>query len=185
MKRPSVQGTVRLTGFVEEAMAAGMEAKAKVLDARQIKADWKEAEQLQVQPGDPIWCIKRVRSIKGTPYAYVVSYLPDEIGRRMTERDFSASMLKALEQQGRGPMGEAAAVITAALADPHVGSLLSVPVGAALLSIESTFYDAGGRAVQYVRGLYRSDMYGYAVRLVREGEGQHWYYSIAPRPSER
>jgi len=185
-KRPSVKGTMRLTGFVEDAMTAGMETKAKVLDVRLVKADWREAEQLHVRPGEAIWCIKRVRSVKGTPYAYVVSYLPEEIGQKVVERDLSTSLLKLLEEEGRTILGEATVTITGALADAHVGSLLSTTVGASLLSIESTFYDVNGKPIQYVKGLYRSDLYGYTVRLVRGPEevGKGWYYTIAPRSEQ-
>jgi GntR family transcriptional regulator len=182
-KRPLAKGTMRLTGFIEDTIGAGMEASAKVLDVRLTKADWKEAEQLHVNPGDAIWCIKRVRSVKGTPYAYAVSYLPKEIGQKIIERDLSTSVLKLLEEEGRAVLGEATMTITGALADAHVASLLSTAVGAALLSIESTFYEASGKPVQYVRGLYRSDLYGYTIRLTRgAAEGnQGWYYTIASR----
>ena len=58
--------------------------------------------------------------------------------------------------------------IKAELADPYVAKLLDIRVGSALLSIERTVYTDKGKPVEYVHTLYRSDLYGYSVKLVRE-----------------
>lgn len=179
----SVKGTIRLTGFMEDAMAMAADTKAKVLDVRSVKASWRQAQQLQLNPGDVAWCVKRVRYVEEMPYAYVESYLPGNIGQQLVQEDLSTPLLRLLEEKCQISLGETTAVISAALADAYIGSLLSTKVGAALLLIETTFYDVNRRPVQFVRGLYRSDLYCYAVRLVRdpEGVGWGWHYTIGPR----
>lgn len=58
--------------------------------------------------------------------------------------------------------------IKAELADPYVAQLLDIRVGTALLSIERTVYTDKGIPVEFVHTLYRSDLYGYSVKLVRD-----------------
>jgi GntR family transcriptional regulator len=69
--------------------------------------------------------------------------------------------------------------ITAALADPYVAGRLEIPVGSALLSIENTVYCTEGKPVEYVRVLYRSDLYRYRVLLTRE-ENDHLARTALP-----
>ena len=45
-----------------------------------------------------------------------------------------------------------------------------MPVGSALLSIENTVYCTEEKPVEYVRVLYRSDLYRYRVLLTRDEE---------------
>jgi len=183
MRPRSVKGTIRLTGFMEDTMAMATDTRAQVLEVRSVKATVSQAQYLQLNPNDEVWCLTRVRYVDELPYAYVESYLPEEIGRRLADEDLSTPVLRLLEEKCHISLGQATAVVTAALADAHIASLLSTKVGAALLMIDSTFYDVAHRPVQFVRGLYRSDLYGYAVKLVRdpEGLGWGWHYTIAPR----
>lgn len=179
----SVANSVRLTGFMEEAMAMSAGTRATVLDARFVKATLTQAQHLQIGPDESVWCLKRVRYVDEVPYAYVESYFPEGIGRQLAGEDLSLSVLRLLEEKCRINLGEASAVVTAALADAYIASLLNTKVAAPLLMIDSTFYDLDRRPVQFVRGLYRSDLYSYTMTLVRnpEGTGPGWQFRIGPR----
>ena len=56
--------------------------------------------------------------------------------------------------------------IGARLADRRESGLLEVDVSDALLTMERTSYDDGGRAVEYAEHLYRPDLYSYETTLV-------------------
>lgn len=181
-RKKTVKGTIRLTGFLEDLMAMGIETKAKVLEFRLVKASGNEADQLQVSVGTPIWQIKRVRYVKGTPYSYIVNYVPEEIGKELSREELAeGSLLKLLEDKLGIKLGEALQVITALLADAQVARILQTRVGAPLLGIERTVYSARGQPVEYVRTVYRSDLYCYTVKLVRgpKDVGTGWYYKLS------
>lgn len=181
-KRKPIKGTIRLTGFLEDLMAMGIETRVRMIEFKKIKAAPIEAEQLAVAAGDPIWQMKRVRSVKDSPYSYIVSYLPEEIGDQIMPEDLShGSLLKLLEDKLGIGLGEASQVINAALADGYTSGLLRTKVGAPLLSIERRVSTIDGRPVEFVRTLYRADMYCYSVRLTRGNKavGTGWQYKIA------
>lgn len=184
VKRPRLmKEAARLTGFMEEAMALAADTRARVLEARFVKATVSQAQHLHLNPNDEVWCLKRVRYVDEIPYAYTESYLPENVGRRLSREDLSTPVLRLLEEKCQLSLGEASAVVTAALADAYIASLLDTKVGAPLLMIDSTFFDLDHRPVQFVRGLYRSDLYSYTVKLVRDpaGAGAGWQYRIGPR----
>ncbi|MBI4468683.1 MAG: GntR family transcriptional regulator [Acidobacteria bacterium] len=183
-KRRPIKGAIRLTGFLEDLMAMGIETKVKTLEFKKLSAGVQEAEQLGVVPGDSIWQIKRVRFVKETPYSYIVSHLPEAIGDRITADELThGSLLKLLEDKLGIRLGDASQMINAALADGYISGLLRTKVGAPLLSIERRVSGIDGRPVEFVRTLYRADMYCYSVKLTRGPHevGTGWHYQIGNR----
>ncbi len=178
-RRKSARGTIRLTGFLEDLMAMGIETTARVLEFRRVSASSDVASSLQVDVGTPIWFIKRVRYVKNTPYSYILNYVPEDIGERLTQEELEkGSLLKLIEEKMGIRLGEALQVISAALADASVARALRTRIGVPLLFIKRIVYSAEGRAVEYVHTLYRSDLYYYTVKLVRKPKeiGTGWYY---------
>ncbi len=80
----------------------------------------------------------------------------------------SGALLHTMETKLKLNLDNAIQQIHAELADPYVAKLLDIRVGTALLSIERTVYTDEARPVEYVHTLYRSDLYGYSVKLVRD-----------------
>lgn len=163
------EGIIHLTGSLDELIAMGQSTPVKVLDINLIKADAQAAELLELQPGDPVSRIERLRLLDGKPYGLLINYFPAEIGVRLSLEDLSqGSVLEQLETKIGLRLHKGIQEITASLADPYVAGRLEVPVGSALLSIENTIYDAEKKPVEYVRVLYRSDLYRYRVLLTRD-----------------
>jgi GntR family transcriptional regulator len=171
IKRRAFEGQTHLTGSLDEIIAMGLETPVKVLEMNRIEADPHEAELLGLQPGEPVYRIKRMRIRDGKPYSLIVNYLPAEIGARFTKEELSAgSLLQMIEAKFKLRLKDAKQQITAALADPYVAGMLEVRVGSPLLSIERTVYTDEGRPVENVHVLYRTDLYSYQVYLTRDGE---------------
>ncbi len=162
------EGVINLTGSLDELIAMGQKTPVKVLDINLIKADAQAAKLLGLQLGDPVSRVERLRLLDDKPYGLLVNYFPAEIGVRLTAEDLSqGSVLEQLETKIGLRLYKGIQQITAALADPYVAGRLEIPVGSALLSIENTIYSAEEKPVEYVRVLYRSDLYRYRVLLTR------------------
>jgi len=167
--RRRFEGTIHLTGSLDELIAMAQDTPVKVLEMNRIEADPHEAELLGIEPGEPIFRFKRLRLREGTPYSVIVNYFPAEIGARFTREELSSgSISRILETKFGLRLSEARQQITATLADPHIAGLLEIPVGSALLSIERSVYTDTGRLVEFVRVLYRTDLYSYSVLLTRD-----------------
>jgi GntR family transcriptional regulator len=172
-KKRKFTGTIHLTGSLDELIAMGMETPVKVLEMNRVDADLHEAELLQLKIGTPIYRLKRLRMNENKPFGLIINYLPEEIGSRLTVAELSSgALLHTIESKLGYHLETATQEIKAELADPYVANLLDVRVGTALLSIERTVYTDKGVPVEYVHTLYRSDLYGYSVKLVRERKGK-------------
>ncbi len=170
-KKRKFGGTIHLTGSLDELIEMGMETPVKVLEMNRVEADTHEAELLQLNVGEAIYRLKRLRLHEGKPYSLIVNYLPEEIGAKLTMAELSSgALLHAMETKLGLTLHDARQEIRAELADPYVAKLLDIRVGTALLSIERTVYTDEGKPVEYVHTLYRSDLYGYSVYLKREDD---------------
>lgn len=168
-QRKSFDGTIHLTGSLDELIGMGINTPVKVLEMNRVEADPHEAEILGLKPGDPLYRLKRLRSRDGQPYSLIVNYLPEEIGAKLDREELSSgALLQMLESKFGFKLRDARQHITAALADPYVAGLLNVRIGAPLLSIARTVFADDGRPLEYVHTLYRSDLYGYTVYLTRD-----------------
>jgi GntR family transcriptional regulator len=177
---PQFEGTIHLTGSLNELILMGQKTPVKVLARTLTKADAQTAELLGVEIGEPVSRVERLRLLDDKPYALLVNYFPAEIGVRLTLEDLSeGSVLEQLERKCGLRLQKGIQQITAALADPYVAGRLEIPVGSALLSIENTVYCTEGKPVEYVRVLYRSDLYRYRVLLTRE-ENDHLARTALP-----
>jgi GntR family transcriptional regulator len=171
-KKRKFSGTIHLTGSLDELIEMGLETPVKVLEMNLIEADKHEAELLQIKVGTPIYCLKRIRLHEGQPSSLIVNYLPENIGNELTAEELSSgALLQTLETKFGYKLRDARQEIRAELADSYIANLLGIRVGAALLSIERTVYDLKGKPIEYVRSVYRSDLYGLAVYLTRENSG--------------
>jgi GntR family transcriptional regulator len=173
-RRRKFDDVTHLTGSLDELIEMGLDTPIKMLEFNRIEANKQEAELLQVKLGTPVYMLKRVRMHEGKPYSLIVNYLPLEIGEQLTEDELnSGTILRTIETKFGFYLHEAKQQIKAELADPYVANLLGVRVGSALLSIERTVYTDEGNPVEFVHGLYRSDIYGFSVHLKRESNGKN------------
>ena len=162
-------GTIHLTGSLDELIEMGMDTPVKVLEMNRVEADQHEAESLAIKVGTPIYRLKRLRLNEGKPFGLIINYLPDEIGSALTMAELSSgALLHTMETKLGLNLDNAIQQIHAELADPYVAKLLDVRVGTALLSIERTVYTNENKPVEFVHTLYRSDLYGYSVKLIRD-----------------
>ncbi len=172
-KKRRFSGVIHLTGSLDELIEMGMETPVKVLEMNRVDADPHEAELLQLKTGTPIYRLKRLRINDNRPFGLIINYLPEEIGSRLTVAELSSgALLHTIESKLGYNLENAEQEIKAELADPYVAQLLDIRVGTALLSIERTVYTDKQVPVEYVHTLYRSDLYGYSVKLVRDKKGK-------------
>ncbi len=170
-RKKTFEGTIHLTGSLDELIQMGLNTPVKLLEMNQVKASAHEAEILKVKPGAPIYHLKRLRERDGKPFSLIVNKLPEDIGAQLTREELeSGALLQVLETKLGLKLHDARQMIRAELADPYVASLLEVRIGSPLLSIERTVYAEDGRPVEYVYTLYRSDLYSYSVYLTRDDE---------------
>lgn len=177
IKRPPTPAvTSSIEGWLENISLMGIATEARVLAFGYVGASEDIAHALDVEPGTQVQHAVRVRSLDGEPMSYLVTYVPAEIGRQYDRGDLDSKPLLHLLELAGVDVVSARQTISAAIADTEVASALSVHVGAPLIEVRRVVRDGSERPVEYIRVLYRPDVYRFemSMRRVREQEGMRW-----------
>jgi GntR family transcriptional regulator len=143
----------------------GMRTQVKLLDLSVEPAPATVAARLEVTAGSPVHRSLRVRSHQGEPFSYLLTYVPDTIGRRISRKALgSKPLLQIFGELGIRVSG-AEQSISAVLADPAAAEALEVPVASALLNIRRLVRDTAGRPVEYLDARYRPDRFEYRLDM--------------------
>ena len=162
------QELTELTGFVEDMQTLGRKAAAKVLDQQIVAASEVVARQLALPQGSPVVRIQRVRLADGKPLSFDETYLPKELGRKITTHNLETNpIFSLLEEKYNTPLVEAEYRLEASCADSAVATALNIDVGSAIFLIERTSYSIGHRPVDYEKLHYRGDQIRFVTRLAR------------------
>jgi GntR family transcriptional regulator len=170
---------MKLTGMIQDIIETGMKTRAIILNFDFVHPLNKVAENLKLNGDDKVLRIERVRLIKGQPISYSISYIPSDLGEKISLKDLTVQpLLNVLEDKCRMKIVRGSQVIEATLADNRVASFLEVMIGAPLLKMERVVFDTRNRPIEYISIFYRSDRYHYNVDFIRrrsEGEAR-WDY---------
>lgn len=156
-----------LVSFSEEMRLKGLTpGTAHIEVAWEVPAD-PIAAALQLEPGEKVLRIKRLRTANGEPVVVLTSYVPAWTGISLQD-DFSGSLIALLEDKYGVEYASADQTIEAAGADADTAKLLGVAEGDPILVIRRVTRTAAHVPVEYVEGLYRADRYSYRIRLNRQ-----------------
>lgn len=168
-QRKITQQLLRLTGFTEDIRARGQLPSTQVLSARMGPADERTAERLQVQPGDPVFCLERLRLADGEPLAIERSHIAFAGCDRLVGEDLEHnSLYRLLESQYGVPLLEAEQELEAGLAGPVDAMLLRIALGSAVLYTRRTTFTDRNQPIEYASAVYRGDKYTFFTHLKRD-----------------
>lgn len=173
---PAPAVTSSIEGWLENVSLMGVATSARVLDFGYVAASEDIAHALEIEPGMNVQHAVRVRSMDGEPMSYLVTYVPADIGQQFGREDLDTTPLLLLLELAGVKVASARQTISATIADSEVASALSVHAGVPLIEVRRVVRDSTGRPVEYIRVLYRPDVYRFEMSMhrVREREGMRW-----------
>lgn len=143
------------------------------------------AAELDLPPGEEVQRARRVRRLEGRPISHHETWVPAHIGRGWSREEMRTTPLaKLLWREGAAP-ASAREVITATSAPPDVASALEILSGAALLDVRRRVMDGSGRRIEFMRALYRPDLYRVEMDLQRTDGEAFWRADAGPEPIAR
>ncbi len=186
IKRPPAPAvTASIEGWLENISLMGLSTEARVLEFDYVAAGEDIAHALEIEPGTEVQRAVRVRSLDGEPMSYLVTYVPADIGRHYGRSDLNLRPLLHLLERAGVDVASARQTISASIADADVAGALSIHAGAPLIEVRRVVADGNERPVEYIRVLYRPDLYRFemSMRRVQEQGGPRWTtLSASPVP---
>ena len=165
-----------IDGWLENISMMQATTEVRLLSFEYLNAGPDIASALELDDGAEVQRSVRVRTLDGVPMSYLVCFLPADVGREFDAAALaSTSMLTLLEQAGH-PVASARQTVSATLAAPDTAQALEVNAGAPLLEVRRIARSADDRAVQYIRALYRPDLYHIEMSMTRKAgsDGPLW-----------
>jgi GntR family transcriptional regulator len=152
-QRKYEHGLNALLGLKETFKDLG-EVRNEVRAAMPVAAPPAVARRLQLEPGEQVVFIERLRYLGDLPLSLDLTYLSPDIGTRILNHPLETNDLFALIEQVSGHrLGSASLALEAIPADAHSAATLQVPDGASLLMLERLTSLDDGRPVdlEYIR----------------------------------
>lgn len=164
--KPKMDLQVRLASYTDDMARRGMVPASRVLTFERVKATGHLARELEVEPGEPVVLLERLRFADGIPMALERTHLPEVRVPGLLDGDPPQSLYQVLAQQyGLTPTwGEQ--MIEAGTADREQAALLKITSPAVVLRMTRRSY-ANDVLVEYADSLYRADRYQLWVPLER------------------
>ncbi|MGR3742594.1 MAG: GntR family transcriptional regulator [Pseudooceanicola nanhaiensis] len=168
-----------ISGLMENLLAMGLKTTVKVLDFDYVPMPPDVARDMGQPAGTVAQRALRLRSLKGKPFSYSLTYVREDIGRTFQAADLERTLLLRLFEAAGVEIAGAEQRVSASAADHIVAEALGVDVGAPLLAIKRVVRDRDGSAVERIRTLYRPDMYEFELNLtLGDGpDGTVWHPS--------
>ncbi len=151
-----------LNSFTADMKKRGLESYSRIILREEGKATAKEALILNLNEGDYVHRLNRVRYLVNEPLLYEIAVIPASIISITSAID--NSLYELLESKQMNPI-TAKQNIHAIIADDNLADKLEVTPGSAILFVERRGKDANGRVVEYTQSYYRGDRYDYVVEL--------------------
>lgn len=173
---PTPAVTSSIEGWLENISLMGIATEARVLEFDYVPASEDIAAALELTSGMEVQRAVRVRRLDGKPMSFLVTYVPSDIGRQYDRDDLNTKPLLHLLERAGVEVASARQTISATIADGEVAAALSIHGGAPLIEVRRVVRDVSERPVEYIRVLYRPDVYRFEMdmRRVRGKEGMHW-----------
>lgn len=161
----------KLTGFYQDMVERGLKPVTKVLHQQVIPASEKIAGFLNIEPGEDVIDIARLRSVGEEPIQTVTTYIPYKICPSLAQVDLTnRSLYEYLQSECGIFIARGKRYIEAVLANESEAALLGVERGAPLLMLDSISFSENGMPIEYYHALHRGDRSRFEVELLRTQE---------------
>jgi GntR family transcriptional regulator len=173
--RPRLRNNLDVNfGVTAMIRATGMTPGTERARTSQEQADADEAHELDLDPGDPISVLERVRTADERPVVFSRDVVPSvRIGIRALEAIGDGSIYDLLARADRGAGGaveHGIVSIEPSRADRLLAKALEIKVGAPLLYLRQVDYDREGTPLLLSHEHHVADAFEFSV--VRRGPGQ-------------
>ena len=156
-----------LTSFTEDMESRGMRPSSKLIGFEILDPESDVAQELQLNDGDQVYFVERIRFADGKPMAIERTFLPVKRFPDLTEESFQGSLYAVIENNQQLKISHATQRMEAGLVKKEDADLLQIQPPAAVLLIERISFLEGELPFEVVRSTYRADRYKFTTDIQR------------------
>lgn len=155
------QNLVRIVSFTQDMQQRGLKASTRILASELIPATAELAEKLQLEPGEAIARLERLRLADDEPMSVEESFLAHRFCPNILKRHNYATypLRDALASDYNLRLTRAKQTIRAVAARAELARVLAVPQRSPLLHIERVSFSQDNAPIEFLRIWYRADRY--------------------------
>jgi GntR family transcriptional regulator len=165
-KRQVVRNQEYLVGVHEEMRSQGREVRSEVLQEEVVRSK-SIAMDLGLEPGSELFHLQRLRFVDNVELLVDDTYMPMEIGDRISGADLSTESLFGLIEAEGYTILHGDKEIQAVAADAEIARLLRCKEGSPLFFMKTIMYDKRGVAIVVSELYIRSDLYSIKISAKR------------------
>ncbi|MDZ5077996.1 GntR family transcriptional regulator [Nesterenkonia sp. HG001] len=170
---PKLDQGLAASSFTRDMQARGLRPGARTLSFDTGPAGTLAARRLDLAPDTALIRLTRLRLADDEPIALEQLHVPAELVPGLSRGDLEdRSFYTLLAQRYSVTLAKAVQTIEPTVLDAQESRDLAVPEHTPALHFERTSWDADGRAVEFVRSVYRGDRYKIRTELALPGPEQ-------------
>lgn len=160
-----VRRAVALTSLYDDLKEAGRDPTTHVLKFEEAACPPEIAEQLGLQPGDPVLSFERLRFAGADPISFMSNVVPVNL-LEIEKEDLERTGLYEVFREGGISPHVATQKVGARRAGDGEAEMLEIVPGDPVLTMERVAYDTNGRPIEYGSHRYPAESYWFEMMLV-------------------
>jgi GntR family transcriptional regulator len=161
------QNITELVSTTEDMRRRGWALVTRVLSLERLSATDKIRNALELETGEQVYKLTRLRVTGDEPISLQISYLPVRLCPNLEDNDLAESLYRLLESRYSLLLWTAREVLRARRTTRTEARLLKISAGEPVLYAERVTYVASSEAIEYLEAVWRSDRYDLKVSLTR------------------
>ena len=155
----------RIKSFTNEMKERGIEASTKWAEITITKAFDDVPENLQVEKGEDIYRVRRVRCADGEPIVLFDTYFKMELNLKLNNDLYYGSLYDYLHATRGINITKIKQHIGAASANGFISEHLGIKKGEPILTVKRQSFDENGNLIEFTKGYYVAERYEYYIEI--------------------
>lgn len=160
-------------GFTEESIRRGLDPETTLLGVEVVPSTDEVAAQLALQPGEDVYRIRRVHSIRKRTVDLAVCYVSRREFPGLEKIRNLSSLYQVFSSRYNVSVVRATESIEPVKADAETAGVLDVPVGSLILYMKRVSYSDDNQPVEYVELFLNSRNYKFVMEVRRQPGVDH------------
>ncbi|WP_102398792.1 GntR family transcriptional regulator [Haloimpatiens massiliensis] len=155
----------RIMSFTEEMKMRGYEPSTRFVKVDIIKANKVIAKNLDINEGEEVYKIQRLRYADNFPMVFFITYLKKELDLPLDEKEYEGSLYEFLSKNKNIMAVKVKEYFEAVATDEIISRYLGVKIGTPTLKRTRLSFDSTGNNLEYSVCYYRAERYKYLVEI--------------------